>query len=73
MFNQMHFWNELVMNVFNDLGGIIYDICWIFIKMHFMNVCMLWIYDVYIQYVVLVSKWYLIISNVQYLIISNDF
>ena len=25
--------------------------------------------DVYIQYVVLVSKWYLIISNVQYLVV----
>ena len=44
---------------------------WMFVCYEFIcyGFCMLWIYDVYIQYVVLVSKWYLIISNVQYLML----
>ena len=61
MFNKMPFWNELVRNVFNDL------IKWnnILGMLGMFNMSI----DVYIQYVVLVSKWYLIISNVQYLML----
>ena len=47
---------------------LVMNVCML-MNLYVMNVCMLWIYDVYIQYVVLVSKWYLIISNVQYLML----
>ena len=38
---------------------------WMFVCYEFVcyELCMLWIYDVYIQYVLPMSKWYLIISN----------
>ena len=64
MFNKMHFWNDLVRNVFNDLSK------WnnILGMLGMFNLFNMLI-DVYIQNVVLVSKWYLIISNVQYVIL----
>ena len=59
---------KCILWMFSIIQNVSYE-CLYVMNLYVMNVCMLWIYDVYIQYVVLVSKWYLIISNVQYLML----
>ena len=48
---------KCILWMFSIIKNVSYE-CLYVMNLYVMNVCMLWIYDVYIQYGVLVFKWF---------------